>query len=236
METGIQSSFIPKEAGQTVSANHSVSGGAGLPELFVLASIILLVASGALGGGVFLYRQFLQSQMTSKSEQLKRAEDAFQPSLVQQLMRLDQRMHAADSLLGAHLAPSVFFGSLDQATLTTVSFGGLTLDASNPAQVSIKMSGVARSVNSIALQASLFNKNSVITNPIFSSIDHQEDGVHFALQALVNASALSYAQMINGTNPQTPQPALQAPSAPASPFTAPPATSTPPAGTPNTPR
>lgn len=219
METGIQSSFIPKEAGKQITTSRTTSGGAGLPELFVLASVILFVASGALAGGVFLYQQFLNSQMTSKSAQLKRAEAAFEPSLIQQLMRLDQRMHSAGVLLGAHLAPSIFFGSLDQATLTTVSFSALQLDVSNPAQISIKMTGVARSVNSVALQASLFSKNSVITEPIFSNIDHQQDGVHFALQALVNASAINYVQMINGANPSPAEPAMQAPTGPASPFT-----------------
>lgn len=198
METGIQSSFIPKEAGTVAAVSRPISGGAGLPELMILASVILLIASAALAGGVFLYQQFLSGQATSKAAQLKRAEAAFEPALIQQLTRLDDRMHTADLLLSGHLAPSVFFDSLDQATLTTVSFSGLALDASDIRRINIKMSGIARSVNSIALQADLFSKNSVIYDPIFSGIDHQPDGVHFNLTALVNTGALNYVQKING--------------------------------------
>jgi len=218
METGIQSSFIPKEAGKITSAPRPISSGAGLPELLILASVILLIASAALAGGVFLYRQFLQGQTVSKAAQLKRAEGAFEPSLIQQLTRLDDRMHAADILLNGHLAPSVFFDSLDQATLGTVSFSGLTLDSTDARHISIKMTGLARSVNSIALQADLFGKNSVIYDPIFSGIDHQPDGVHFSLTALVNSGAINYVQKINGVQ-QVAAPAAVPVQVPVSPFT-----------------
>ena len=222
METGIQSSFIPKEAGKVSAVARPISGGGGLAELFVLAAVILLVASVALAGGVFLYQQFLRQQATSKAEQLKRAEAAFEPSLIQQLTRLDDRMHAADTLLNAHLAPSVFFSSLDQATLTTVSFTDLVIAATDANQTNIKMNGVARSVNSVALQADLFGKNAVISNPIFSNIDHQPDGVHFSLTALINTAAMNYGQVLTSSQQAaSPAPQVQTPATtttPASPF------------------
>ncbi|MBI5003552.1 hypothetical protein HZC00_00445 [Candidatus Kaiserbacteria bacterium] len=221
METGIQSSFIPKEAGKVASVSRPISGGAGLPELLILAAVILLIASAALAGGVFLYQQFLSGQATSKAAQLKRAEAAFEPSLIQQLTRLDDRMHTADLILSSHLAPSVFFDSLDQATLTTVSFSNLSLDANDPRHINIKMTGVARSVNSIALQADLFSKNSVIYDPIFAGIDQQADGVHFNLTALVNMGAINYAQMINGVQQSAAPIAAPVPPTPGSAFTTP---------------
>lgn len=228
METGIQSSFIPKEAGNVSAVSRPISGGAGLPELLILASVILLIASTALAGGVFLYHQFLTGQATSKAEQLKRAEAAFEPALIQQLTRLDDRMHTADLLLSGHLAPSVFFDSLDQATLTTVSFSSLALDATDPRRITIKMNGIARSINSVALQADLFSKNSVIYDPIFSGIDHQDDGVHFNLTALVNVGALNYPQMINGVQ-QSAAPIAAPTPTPGSAFTGPDAASAAPA-------
>lgn len=221
MDTGTQSSFIPKEAGSASTVKRSMNVSAGLPELMMLAATIVLVASGALAGGVFLYQQFLQRQTVSKAEQLKRAEAAFEPALIQQLTRLDERMHTAETLLSAHLAPSVFFDSLNQATLTTVSFANLTLDAIDQKQITIKMSGIAKSVNSVAFQANLFGKNSVITDPIFSKIDQQQDSVHFDLVALVNSSAISYTQLIGGIPVPTVLPPPQ-PETPGSVFTTPP--------------
>ena len=169
----------------------------GLNDLILLSAIVLLVASAALGVGVFLYGQFLYTESSSKLTQLQRAEAAFEPSLIQQLTRLDDRMHAADSVLTAHIAPTAFFAALEAATLQTVSFRTLNYDEPDPQHITVKMQGIAESVNSIALQADLFSKNGVIANPIFSNIARQPDGVHFDLIANVNPSAVSYRAYVN---------------------------------------
>ncbi|MBV9159047.1 MAG: hypothetical protein JO019_00415 [Candidatus Kaiserbacteria bacterium] len=197
MEGGIQSSFIPKDAGRPTAAPRIERGG-GLGDLLLLISIVLFVASAALAGAVFLYQQYLQSSATSKVAQLKRAQQAFEPALIQQLTRLDDRMRAADAILSQHLAPTAFFTVLGQATLTTVSFKTLDLEAGDPKHITIKMQGVAQSVNSIALQADLFSKNGVITSPIFSDISRQPDGVHFNLSAFINPATINYVSLVNG--------------------------------------
>jgi hypothetical protein len=175
---------------------------------------VLLVASAALGGAVFLYSQYLDTSADSKVEQLRRAQEAFEPSLIQELTRLDDRMRAAEQVLNAHIAPTAFFETLEASTLTTIAFQSLEMQASDANKITVKMSGVAKSVNSIALQADLFSKNGVITSPIFSSINRQADGVHFNLSALINPAAISYAQNLS------PQRVEEAPQAPSSPFDA----------------
>lgn len=201
MESGIQSSFIPQDAAKPTVPR--VSGGKnGLSDLLLLISIVMFVASLALGGAVFLYEQYMQTSSNSKVEQLKRAREAFEPALVNQLTRLDDRMHAADNVLGAHIAPTAFFHSLEQATLTTVSFKSMILEAPDPQHITIKMTGTAESVNSIALQADLFSKNGVVTSPIFSDISRQPDGVHFSLTALVNPAAINFVQLVNSLGVQ----------------------------------
>ena len=187
--------FIPHDAAAPAPARRD-RGGGGLADLIFLIAIVLLVASGALAGAVFLYAQFLNTESSSKLAQLKRAEAAFEPALIQQITRLDDRMHAADVILGTHIAPTAFFKALEGATLQTVSFQTLTLDAQNMQHVNLKMQGIARSVNSIALQADLFSKNGVVTSPIFSNIARQADGVHFDLAAIVNPSAINYAALL----------------------------------------
>lgn len=214
MESGIQSSFIPKDAGKVTVSPRQPRGG-GLSDLIFLISIVLFVASCALAGGVFLYKQYLESSAASKVAQLERARDAFEPALIQQLTRLDDRMRAADNVLSAHLAPTAFFFALSEATLTTVSFRSLDLNAVDPKKISIKMQGVARSVNSVALQADLLSKNGVVTSPIFSNISRQADGVHFDLSALVNPAAVNFVSLLNAANrasqtqPQAQQPSQQ---------------------------
>src|SRR3989344_3821010 len=196
VETGIPTSFIPHETAAPTSARRRDGGG--LNELLLLCAIVLFVASAALAVGVFLYGQFLAAESASKLEQLERAKAAFQPALIQQLTRLDDRMHAADRVLGAHIAPSQFFRALEQATLQTVSFQTLAFQVPDSQHLSIKMAGTAQSVNSIALQADLFSKNGVITSPIFSNIARQADGVHFNLAAVVNPSKINYVKAAAG--------------------------------------
>ena len=198
METGIQSSFIPHDAGDVKMSAPRI-GGNGFSDLILLLSIVLLVASGALAGGVFLYEKYLQTSTDSKMEQLQRAKNAFEPSLIIELTRLDDRMHAAAAILSGHIAPSVIFGALEKATLTTVAFGSLDLNIADHQRITIKMDGVARSVNSIALQAQLFSKNGVISSPLFSGIGRDVDCVHFAVSAQINPAAITYAQSLSDT-------------------------------------
>jgi hypothetical protein len=197
METGIQSSFIPRDAGEAKLTQTTIgNGGGGFSELLLLLSIVFVVASGALAGGVFVYKQYMQTATVAKKEQLQRAKDAFDPSLIQQLTRLDDRMHAGSTILTHHIAPTVFLEALSQATLTTVAFNEMHLEDGDLQHINAKFSGVAQSVNSIALQSQLFSKNAVMTNPIFSNIGRQPDGVHFQLSLAVNPSAISYEKII----------------------------------------
>lgn len=197
-EPGVQASFIPKDAGQAAPIPRRRDSG-GMGELLLLLAIVAFVASAALAGAVFLYEQYLQSSASSKQEQLRRAKEAFEPQLIQDLTRLDDRMHVAEELLGSHIAPSAFFTALGAATLQTVAFDDLDFSAEDPGNMTIKMTGVAQSVNSIALQADLFSKNGVIKDPIFSNIDRGEKGVSFDLDAVVNPAAINYVQLISGT-------------------------------------
>ncbi|OHB18691.1 MAG: hypothetical protein A2854_05230 [Parcubacteria group bacterium RIFCSPHIGHO2_01_FULL_56_18] len=196
VDTGIPASFIPHD---TSVARPPSRGGGGLNDLLLLVAIVIFVASAALAVGVFLYGQYLVTENTAKLAQLERAKAGFQPALIQQLTRLDDRMHAADRVLSGHIAPSLFFQALEQATLQTVSFKTLDFQVAENQTLTVKMAGVAESVNSIALQADLFSKNGVITNPIFSNIARQPDGVHFSLTAVVNPSAINYSGLSAST-------------------------------------
>ena len=198
MEIGVPNSFIPHDA-TTPSEPRRYDSGGGITDLLTLVAIVLFFASAALAAGTFLYQQYLTSQSTQKQAQIQQAQAAFDPTLIQQLTRLDERMNSASTILGSHIAPSAFFAALNATTLATVSFQDLTFDATNPQDITLKMSGIARDVNSIALQADLFSKGGVITDPIFSGIDQQADGVHFDVTATVNPAALNYESLVSGT-------------------------------------
>ena len=234
-ESPIQSSFIPRDAAAPAPVPVRRYNGGGLSDLLLLVSIVLFVASLALAGAVFLYDQYVQTSAASKLEQLKRAKEAFEPSLIHQITRLDDRMRAAEQVLGIHIAPTAFFLALEQSTLQSIAFQTLDFDAADPQRISISMTGIAASVNAIALQGDLFSKGGIVTNPIFSDINRQPDGVHFKLTALLNPAAVNYVQLVAGLIQQAAtapvqnqpfgpdaQPAVQAPVPPPEQSPAPP--------------
>ncbi len=194
MEAGVPTSFIPQDAATGNNTNRRYESG-GLAELLLLLVIVLFVASVALAIATFLYSQYLNQQHNQKVAQLKAAKEAFDPQLVAQFTRLDDRMHAAETILATHLAPTAFFSTLNLATLKTISFQTLVFDTNDLNHITLKMGGVARSVNSIALQADIFSKSGVITNPIFSNIGRSEDGVRFSLSAFINPATLNYSAL-----------------------------------------
>ncbi len=63
------------------------------------------------------------------------------------------------------------------------------------------MKGIAGSVNSIALQADLFAKHQAFSNPIFSNINREKDGVHFDLVVDINPTNLRYVNLLQGAAP-----------------------------------
>jgi hypothetical protein len=201
METGIKSSFIPKDASVPMSS-RAPRARTTFADLLVLISVVLLIASIALAAGVFLYLQYLQSASASKLEQLHRAKEAFDPVLIQSLTRLDDRIRAADSILSVHMAPSVIFHLLEEITLQTVSFKNFRFETADSQSLKIEMEGIAESVNSIALQADHLSKSGAIVSPIFSNIDRKADGVHFSLSASLNPQPLKYSQYVQGALPQ----------------------------------
>lgn len=211
MDSGINSNFIPHDTVQKAGGGGVRSGN--ILDLLALISAILFVASIVLGAGVFLYQQFLLKNSVSKVDQLERAQAAFEPSLIQEITRLDDRMRVADIILSNHIALSIFFHMLEQETLTTISFRSLNFEATDPQNINIKMDGTAKSVNSIALQADTFSKMGIVTSPIFSNINREQDGVHFSLTALLNPAYLRYVGLISsqnaGAGPPEPSPEAQ---------------------------
>lgn len=193
MESNIKASFIPDKmpnAQRGASAPKSSSGSAA--DILMLVAVVILAVALALSAGVFLYDSFLDANVQKKGEQLQRAQQAFEPALVEELVRLDLRLQAAGDVLARHLAPSEIFNLLEELTLQSVSYSSLDYSINEDDTIAIRMKGKAGSVNAVALQASVFGQHNAIISPIFSDIDLVSDGVTFSVSAIVNPTSLRY--------------------------------------------
>ncbi len=193
MESNIKASFIPDKLPTENGRGRPTRNSSGSAvDILMLLAIVALAVALALAAGVFLYSSFLTSNVQSKSEQLARAQQAFEPALVAELVRLDARLDAANTVLAQHLAPSEIFNLLEELTLQSVSYSSMDYALSEDGTITLKLQGKARSVNGVALQASVFGQHNAITNPIFGDLDLVSDGVEFTVTATVNPAALRY--------------------------------------------
>lgn len=192
MEPKFKTSFIPKKTlAKGVPGGKRAKGSAA--GFFMLTTGILAALTVLLAVGVFLYQQYLIGSIERKSETLERARAAFEPALIQELVRLDKRIDVGQTLLENHIAPSAFFSALEEETLPSVRYTRLSLTESSDGQFILAMQGEARNFNSVALQADAFGRTRVVKDPIFSGLNIDEIGrVVFELDAYLDKRQIRY--------------------------------------------
>ena len=189
MEPRFQKTFIPKETFGPAVARKRVAGS-GI--LAVLAFVVFLTTV-ALSVGAFLYTQYLKSSLERKEASLTRAREAFDPQLIEELTRLNDRLKLAKQVLGTHVAPSQLFDLLEKGTLESVRFSDLRYTVLDNGQITVFMSGVGRTFNAVALQSDIFGKTPYIKDPIFSDLSLDDKGnVEFDFNAVLDPTLLTY--------------------------------------------
>jgi hypothetical protein len=195
MESPINSSFIPTKI--SLSERPREEYGSDAFDVVVLLGVIALVVAGTMAAGVFLYKQFASNELAAKKAQLNKAKEAFQPNLVRDLARLDERISIAEGILQTHIAPSAFFDILQQLTLRSVQFHSMNFDTAVADKLHIKMDGKAASVNSVAYQSSVFGGHPAIKNSIFSIGSIAKDGVDFVVEFDLSPEAINFATLVS---------------------------------------
>src|SRR3989338_4527267 len=147
MDPNVQGSFIPKQA-LTAAARGSGMG------LFFLLALLVFAASLVAAGGAFAYEVYLNSQISQKDGDLRRAEGAFDAGAIQDLVRMDARLTQARTLLRSHVSPSAIFYFLSTVTLEKVQFNSFDLAVNKNGGATMTLSGTADSFSSVALQRS----------------------------------------------------------------------------------
>lgn len=197
MEPKFRTSFIPKK---TLAAAPSLKKKKSSGPLGVVTLIALIIALGAvaLSVGAFLYQQILEASVTRKTATLERARAAFEPALIQELVRIDSRTESASVILNKHITPSVLFESLEEITLKSVQFKDFILTRISDDKISISMKGVANNFSGVALQADIFGESKLIREPIFSNLNlNQEGNVVFSLSAFVDPAFINFVSNID---------------------------------------
>lgn len=192
MEPTFQTTFIPKKPLQQVATAEKPSG------LIVFLNVIatlLVVASGAAYGILFVYKNQLTSSISNSNQSLERQSQTFESNLVVELDDINRRLQAAETLLKNHVVVSPLFKSLHEITLKTIKYNNFTFESQETAgkNILVKMSGTAQNYDSIALQSDMFAKNRFLKDPVFSNLVPDTKGaINFDLTFTVDPSFLLY--------------------------------------------
>ncbi len=203
MESKFQTSFIPKK---TITPISGAGGPIRRTSIFSLIAAIIFIASLVLGLAVFGYQYYLTKHNEELKTELKAELAKFEPALVADLTRLDDRIESTKTILDNHIAFSTFFTFLGNTTLKNsirfTNFRYETRPGSN--EITVRMDGLAQSFSAVALQQAEFNKpeNQLFArNPIFTGLTLDEKGfVKFSFSTVVDKEAVLYKDTVLGTN------------------------------------
>jgi hypothetical protein len=209
MEPIISTSFIPKRPVSSEPVAPTKHGGS--VGLLSFVTVIIVVGTAVIYGGVYLYQQSLVKQQASLQASISAAQDGLGTSFVTDMQRLSDRINGVKTLLQNHVVVSPIFDALQATTLQSVQYKDFTYefttdDTTNAKMVEVHITGVANNYATLALQSDAFAQSPIIKNPIFSNltVEDQSNLVDFSLVFDVNPSDLSYETFINNLNASTP--------------------------------
>lgn len=207
MDPQVPTSFIPKKP---LDGGRSAGGAFG--GLLSLLALFIFVGSIFGAAGVFLYQSYLNQSIAQKSDSLTKAQGAFDPSTITDLIRLDSRLNNAGRLLQGHVAISPIFNFLSSETLANVEYNSFEYTLQDNGSATVLLGGQADSFSTVALQSDQFSASKVFKDVIFSGITVDPTGkILFNVAATVDPSFINYGKSLGTFAPQ--QPAV--PAAPA---------------------
>lgn len=195
MDPKFQTSFIPKKP--IVAQPGKVSSPI---NLFSLLSTVVFIVALALSGGVFFYKQLTQKQIVANEVSLAKAKDAFEPEIINKIIRLDTRIETGKKLLSEHLAVTPFFSYLSGITLPTVRFRSFNFNYLSKDKIQVTMDAQAQNYAAVALQSDILDDQKYLKNTLVSDMSLESVGtVGFSVTTTVDPDLLSYSRSIGIT-------------------------------------
>lgn len=163
-------SFIPKRsvAEERPRADSSVG-------LFTAFIVIGFLVTMVVAGGMFVWEKTLSVQLVNSKKNLEDQRAKFQPEVIGQFKRTDDRLAAATELLAQHNSPVKFFTLLQSLVYKDVSFSSLSYDRS-PKELKVSMSGEAKDYQTVILQSDFLNTNKYVKEYLFSGLSPKPNG------------------------------------------------------------
>ncbi len=189
-----QNSFIPKGSfSQSRSRMESSIGLINLIAFIVLGAVLLFSA------GAFMYQYWLLNSLNRPcdsaggcglAEEFNREMQDLDVSAVTRLVNLDSKMRSARSVVNNHITLVPLLNLVEQNTLHSVRFSNFEFSRSGG---DLKMSGIARSYEDMALQSRIFRSAPGVRQVSFSGFGGDDQGnIRFNVSLTIDESILKY--------------------------------------------
>lgn len=189
-----KSSFIPQKSLTPIQKRKGPSVG-----LFFIIAVIIFVVSIVSSIGVISYKKVLEKSLDSKAISLERAREAFDPNLIKEFSRLNQRIELSASLLNNHISITPLFALLEELTLKNVKFNTFEFSVRDSGQIELTMDGQAANYATVVLQSDVFSENRFLKNQIFSNINLDNSGnIGFSFNTRVDSDLVSFKNSVEG--------------------------------------
>ncbi|MDO8594715.1 MAG: hypothetical protein Q7R93_04360 [bacterium] len=193
----LQTSFIPKKS--PMIAPPTVGFGGHTINLFAVIGLIVFFLAAGLAATVFFYRAYLVQTIGDMDTSLAAAKKSFEPEFIDKASRLNFRIMGAKELLDTHRALSPLFDILEKKTLESVRFQDFNFSVIGGSEISLLMTGQAKSFNAVALQSDVFGTEPSFKDPIFSNFNLSENGdIIFNFRTTIDAKLLRYRETVLG--------------------------------------
>jgi len=189
-----KTSFIPQKSLTTAGGRKKSSSG-----LFFIISVIIFIIATALSIGVFSYKKIVEQGIESKAISLKRAKDAFDPGLIEDLTRLNSRIEMTKELLASHISLSPLLDFLEEFTLKNVQFNQFQVILLDSGQINLRVEGQAIDYATVVAQSDLLGQSRFLKDQLFSDVNLDNSGnISFTLKAKIDPNLVSFKNNVEG--------------------------------------
>ena len=160
----------------------------------MLFSFLIFILSGALWGGLYAYKNYLNKNIAQLGKTIEKQKDSFEIPTVNEIIDFSEKISIAKNLLAGHKSFSNVLNFLQDFTMKDVRFNDLNYSFADSDEPSLALSGTTRSYGSLTAQIQSLEKYNQVKQVSVSGLSSDTTGgVKFNLKITLDPAIAAYA-------------------------------------------
>ena len=181
-------SFIPKRNLNSQLVSRGGGGG------FVFLSFLIFVLSGALWGGLHLYKNYLNDSIVQLGKSIEKQKASFEIPTVNEVTGFSEKISVARKLLAGHKSFSNILDFLQDFTMKDIRFNDLNYSFAENGEPALSLSGTTKSYAGLTAQIQALEKYNQVRQVSVSGLSSDTAGaVKFNLKIILDPAIAAYA-------------------------------------------